>query len=170
MISDKMASAISTQINRELYSAYLYLGMSAWFSDNDLAGFANWMRIQFDEEQFHAMKMYDYLVAQGAHVALGPIEAPPNDYASAIDVFEKTLAHERTVTGLVNKLVDLAQEQKDHATNIFLQWFITEQIEEEANATEILRQLKLVGKEGHGLLMLDREMAQRVFTPPAAAE
>ena len=169
MISEKMAEALNTQLNREMYSAYLYMSMSAHSTHIGLKGFANWFMVQYQEEMVHAMKFYDYLNSQGGKVKLLDIEAPPTDFDSPLDMFEKTLAHEQKVTRLIHDLVDLAIAEKDHATNIFLQWFVTEQIEEEGNDNDIIAQLKLMGDEGNALFMIDKELATRVFVPPATS-
>ena len=169
MISEKMAEALNTQLNREMYSAYLYMSMSAHSTHIGLKGFANWFMVQYQEEMVHAMKFYDYLNSQGGKVKLLDIEAPPTDFDSPLDMFEKTLAHEKKVTRLIHDLVDLAIAEKDHATNIFLQWFVTEQIEEEGNDNDIIAQLKLMGDEGNALFMIDKELATRVFVPPATS-
>ena len=167
MMNQKMEKAFNQQINAELYSAYLYLAMGAYFEAEGLAGFAAWMRAQTQEEVFHAMKMYDFVNERGGRVNLAAIEQPPAAWKSPLDVFENVLAHEQKVTGLINDLVNLALGEKDHASHIFLQWFVTEQVEEEASATEVLQKLKLIGKDANGLFVQDREMGQRVFTPPA---
>jgi len=153
-----------------LYSAYLYLSMAAYFESVALAGLANWMRIPHQEEQFHAMKCYDYIIERGGRVTLRRIEAPPSDWDSPLAVFEATLEHERKVTGLINDLVYLAREEKDNASEIFLQWFVNEQVEEEDNVSKVLGQLKLIKDSPQALFMMDKEIGQRVFTPPAAAE
>jgi ferritin len=170
MISKKMEEALNGQLNAELYSAYLYLSMAAYFESSALAGFANWMRVQNAEEQFHVMKLYDYIIERGGRVILRPIEAPPSDWDSPLAVFEATLTHEQKVTGLINDLMDLARGEKDNASEIFLQWFVNEQVEEEDNVSKVLGQLKLIKDSPQALFMMDREMGQRVFTPPAAAE
>ncbi len=170
MLSEKMEAALNLQINKEIYSAYLYLSMSAYSTYTGLKGFANWFMVQYQEEMTHAMKIYDYVNDQGGRVTLGAIEHPPAEWQSPLDMFEKTLTHEQFVTRSINELVDLAIAEKDHATQIFLQWFVTEQIEEEGNDNEIIAKLKLVGEEGNGLLMIDKELELRAFTPPAAAE
>jgi ferritin len=169
MLDKKMETALSKQLNAELYSSYLYLSMSAYFQSINLPGFANWMRVQAQEELVHAMKFYDFINERGGRVNLQQIEGPPTEWSSPLDVFENTYKHEQKVTGLINDLVNLAAEARDHATNIFLQWFVTEQVEEEASADEAVQKLKLVGKDSGGLFMLDGEMGQRVFTPPAAS-
>ncbi|MBP2146016.1 ferritin [Methanofollis sp. W23] len=167
MISHTILEALNRQINRELYSAYLYLSMSAWFSDRGLPGFANWMQVQVKEEQFHAMKFYDYCIARGGRATMLAIEAPPNEWESPLAVFEATYAHEQRVTQMIHDLVDLAMKEKDHATTNFLQWYVDEQVEEEANDTEIIGKLQLIGDETNGLFMLDKELGTRAFTPPA---
>ena len=167
MISPKMTEALNTHLNLELYSAQLYLSMSSCAGYLGLKGAANWFMVQYQEEMAHFMKFYNYINSQGEHVRLGPHQAVPSEFASFVDLFEKTLAHEQTITRCINELTDLALEEKDHATRIFLQWFITEQVEEEENDREIIAKLKLIGDNGQGLLMLDNELATRVFVPPA---
>ena len=166
MLSKQMESALNDQINAEMYSAYLYLAMSAYFQSTNLSGFANWMKIQTQEEMVHAMKFYDYINERGGRVDLQAIEAPPKDWKSPLDVFDATLLHEQKVTSLINNLVDIAIEERDHATNIFLQWFVSEQVEEEDTANEMLQKIKLMGDAPGGMFMLDNEMGQRVFTSP----
>ena len=170
MIGKKMEKALNGQLNAEFYSAYLYLSMAGYFESVDLAGFANWMRVQTQEEQFHAMKFYDYIIERGGRVILKQIEAPPNNWDSPLAVLEATLKHEQKVTGLINDLVYLAREQKDNASEIFLQWFVNEQVEEENNVNTVLGQLKLTKNAPQALFIMDKEMAQRVFTPPTTAE
>lgn len=166
MLNEKMVDALNKQLNKEIYSAYLYLSMSAHSTFIGLKGFANWFMVQYQEEMVHAMKIYDYINDQGVRAKLMAIAQPPTEFGSPLDMFEKTLGHEKFITKSINDLVNLAIEEKDHATNIFLQWFVTEQIEEEANDNEIISKLKLAGKEGNGLFMIDQELATRVFTPP----
>lgn len=163
MISKKVADAINSQINAELFSAYLYLSMSAYFHDINLPGFAKWMEVQAGEECLHAKKFYDYLAERGGRVLLKPIDGPDTEWKSPRDVFEATYKHEQKVTGLINDLTNLAIEEKDHATAIMLQWFVSEQVEEEASASELLERIKLVGDSGNGLFMLDRELGQRTL-------
>jgi len=170
MIGKKMEEALNGQLNAELYSAYLYLSMAAYFESVDLAGFANWMRVQTQEEQFHAMKFYDYIIERGGRVILRSIDAPPADWDSPFAAFKATLEHEQKVTGLINDLMYLAREEKDNASEIFLQWFVNEQVEEEDNVSKVLGQLKLIKDSPQALFIMDKEMGQRVFTPPAAAE
>ena len=169
MVKKKIEAALNKQLNAELYSSYLYLSMSAYFQSINLPGFANWMRVQTQEELVHAMKFYDFINERGGRVTLQKIDSPPTKWASPLNAFESAYKHEQKVTGLINDLVNLAVGEKDHATNIFLQWFVTEQVEEEASADEVVQKLKLVGKDSGGLFMLDGEMGQRVFTPPAAS-
>lgn len=170
MLNERITEALNKQINNEIYSAYLYLSMSAHSTFIGLKGFANWFMVQYQEEMVHAMKIYDYINAQGGQVKLMAVAQPPTEFGSPLEMFEKTLEHEKFVTKCINDLVDLAIEEKDHASNIFLQWFVTEQIEEEANDNEIISKLKLVGKEVNGLFMIDKELAARVFTPPATSK
>ena len=169
MLNNKMQEALNSQINAEIYSSYLYLSMSAYFESINLSGFASWMRAQAQEEMVHAMKFYDYVNERGGRVILGPIEAPPSEWESAVSVFDATYQHEQKVTGLINDLVDLAIEEKDHATNNLLQWFVSEQVEEEASASGVLNKAKLTGDAPGGLFMLDQELGARVFTMPVAA-
>ncbi|HIJ70731.1 MAG TPA: ferritin [Planctomycetes bacterium] len=170
MIGKKMEEALNGQVNAELYSAYLYLSMAAYFESGNLPGFANWMRVQAQEEQFHAMKFYDYINERGGRVILEQIEAPPAEWDSALAVFEAVSAHEQKVTALINQLVDLAIQQKDHATNSFLRWFVDEQVEEEDNAGKIVGQLKLIKDSPEALFLMDKELSRRVFATPASAE
>jgi ferritin len=168
MISDKMVKGITRQINREIYSGYFYLAMASYAQDAGLAGVANWFNIQLQEELSHAKKLYDYLQQQNVRVMLESIESPPQDFSSITDLFKQTLEHEKKVTAMINDLINMAIDQKDRATEIMLQWFVTEQVEEEANAQEILQKLKVFGEKGDALLMIDRELAGRIFSPPAA--
>ncbi len=170
MISKKMVEALNEQINKELYSGYLYAAMSSFASSRGMSGVANWFNIQAQEEVSHAQKFYAYVNSQGGRVVFKAIDEPPQEYSSVAALFEKTLEHEKFVTSLINDLVSLSKEEKDYATEVMLQWFITEQIEEEENASEILNKLKMVGEDGNGVFMLDKELGQRVFTPPANAE
>jgi len=170
MINRKMEEALNGQVNAEMYSAYLYLSMEAYFESVNLNGFANWMGVQTQEEMMHAMKIYDFICERGGRVILKAIEGPPTKWESPLAVFEAVYTHEQKVTGLINGLVDLAIEEKDHATNSFLQWFVNEQVEEEKNAGDIVSKLKLVAGSQQALYMVDKEMAQRVFAPPATTE
>lgn len=168
MINEKIQEAFNEQVNAELYSAYLYLSMSAHFQSMNLPGFANWMRCQAQEELVHAMKFYTFIHDRGGKVALSVIEGPPTEWESPLDAFEDAYRHEQKVTGMINNLVDIALQERDHAANAFLQWFVTEQVEEEASADAVVQQLKIAGDQGSGLFMIDRELATRVFTMPAA--
>ena len=171
MLKKKVQDALNKQVNAELYSAYIYLSMAAYFESFSLAGFANWMRCQTQEEILHAMKIYDFINERGGKVALKPIEGPKTAWKSPLEAFQDAYKHEQKVTGMINKLVDLSIKESDHAANAFLQWFVTEQVEEEASADEVVQKLKMIGKDGSGLYMMDQEMGQRIFTlPPADAE
>jgi ferritin len=161
MVSEKIQKALNRQLNAELYSSYLYMSMNAYFKSINLNGFANWMYYQAQEELTHAIKFYDFINSRGGRVKLAQVEAPPGDWDSPLAVFEATLEHEQKVTGLINALVELALGERDHATNIFLQWFVTEQVEEEENVGGVLEQLKLMGEAKGGLFMIDRELAKR---------
>jgi len=167
MISAGMTEALNNQLNAESYSAYLYLSMSSYASYTGLKGAANWFAIQAREEMTHAQKLYDYVNSQGEHAVLKTIDGPPSEFKSLLHMFEETLAHEKKVTGLINGLANLAVQERDHATGIFLQWFVSEQIEEEQSAKDIAERLKLAGENGPGLFMIDNELAARIFTPPA---
>jgi ferritin len=167
MITQKMTERLNKQLQKEFYSAYLYLGMSAWCSENGFRGAANWFNIQFKEEQTHAMKIYQYLLDQGGHVELLSVKAVKTEYKSLLACFEKSLAHEQTMTKSFNELCDAAAKEKDHASSIFFQWFVTEQVEEEASLSDIIARLKLVG-DGNGIFMIDTQLAERVAAAPAA--
>jgi len=168
MISKKMNDALNAQINAEMFSAYLYLAMSAWCSERSLAGFANWMRVQAQEEMSHATKIYDYVLERGGHVVLDAIDKPAADWSSPMAVIEETAQHEAKVTSLINDLMALANKEKDYASHIFLQWFVTEQVEEEASVGEVLERLKMIGKDSAGMFAMDLELGKRVYTPPVA--
>jgi ferritin len=170
MLNEKMETALNNQLNAELYSGYLYLSMNAYFKNINLDGFANWMYAQAQEELMHAMKFYAFINQRGGRVKLRQIEAPPTEWGSPLEVFEETLKHEQKVTGLINDLVEVALEQRDHATQIFLQWFVSEQVEEEESVGGVLEQLKLLGEAQGGLFMIDRELAKRPAPEAAPAE
>ena len=170
MLSQKMLKALTEQVNKEMYSAYLYLSMSAHCSHVGLDGFANWFMVQYQEENLHAMKIYSYINGQGEKVVLQTIEQPPSEFGTPLEMFHATLKHEQFITRSIHELVTLALEEKDYATQIFLQWFVTEQIEEESNDNEIISKLKLIGDNTSSLFVLDKELSVRVFTPPAAEE
>lgn len=159
MISNEMARCINAQINREIYSAYFYLALAAQAESMNLKGTGAWFVAKHGEELSHAMKMYRYLIDQDASVRLTEVAAPPTEGGNLFQMFERTLAHEREVTSAINDMVDHALSEKDHATSIFLQWFVTEQIEEEATVKDILGRLRLFGDQGQALLMIDNELA-----------
>ncbi|MFT5701938.1 MAG: ferritin [Desulforhopalus sp.] len=164
MIKAEMATALNNQINKEMYSAYLYMSMSAYSNKIGYKGFANWFMVQYHEEMFHAMKLYEYVQRQGEDVNLESLATPPGSFESPLDMFTQTLTHEQYITQSINDLMDLAQSLKDHATKIFLEWYVTEQVEEEENDNDIIQQLNLIGDNPHGLLMLDRDLGARLTT------
>ena len=166
MISNKMQDAFNEQINKEMYSAYLYLSMSAWCASQNLNGFSSWFKNQYQEEMVHAMKMYNYVEERGGRITLKQIDAPVNEWSSPLNVFEETYKHEQKVTGLINNLVMIAEEEKDKASEIFLQWFVTEQVEEESTADEVVNKIKLMKDAPGGMFMLDQELGKRVFIVP----
>jgi ferritin len=165
MLSKKMEKALNEQINKEMYSAFLYMSMSAQSTNIGLPGFANWFMVQYKEEMEHAMKIYDYINNQGGKVKLMAIDEPLSDFKDPMDMFKRTLKHEQFVTKCINELVNLSIKEKDHATQIFLQWFVTEQIEEEGNDNDIISKLELAGTKGNGLFMVDKELSTRVYNP-----
>ena len=166
MFSEKMRDAINEQINKELYSAYLYQSMMAHFEAIGLQGIATWMRVQSMEETLHAYKFYDYVVERGGKIKLLPIDGPETEWPTALAAFEQVVSHEQFVTSLINNLMDIALESRDHASTSFLQWFIDEQVEEEATADKIASKLRLIGENAQALLMIDQELGMRVFTMP----
>ena len=161
MISQTMQNAINEQIKHEFYSSYLYLAMSAYFEAANLPGFARWMRLQSQEEQEHALKLFDFLNDRGGTVELAAIDQPPGEFQSPLAVFQQALDHERLVTSLIHRLYEQGLKENDYATQSFLQWFINEQVEEEKNASQVIEQLKMTGGQGAALFMLDRQMAAR---------
>ena len=161
MLSKKMLAALNGQMNAELYSSYLYLSMAAWFEGQNLKGFAHWMRTQAGEEYAHGMKFFDFIIDRMGAVSLSAIAAPPGSWASAAAAFADTCKHEAKVTGLIHGLVDLAAAEKDHGTSNFLQWFVSEQVEEEAVANEILGKLKAIKDSAGGLFVLDHHLGKR---------
>lgn len=167
MISQKLQDAINYQINKELFSEYYYLSMAAYLSNAGLAGFENFFLVQVEEERFHAMKMYKFLNERGGRVILSQIDTPKTEFKSSLEIFQLAYEHEQLVTKLINELMDLAIAENDHAAKSFLNWFVDEQVEEEASMEAILNQLTLIGGKGHGILMIDKELAARTFTPPA---
>ncbi len=167
MISKKMEKALNEQITAEAYSAYLYLSMAAYFEAENLPGLASWMRIQTQEETVHALKFFDFVNERRGRVVLKTIDQPPKEWESPLAAFEAAFEHEQMVTGRINDLVNLAVQEKDHATNAFLQWFVNEQVEEETSVDTIVQMLKMGQKAPGAMFMIDRELGQRTFTPPA---
>ncbi len=167
MLSEKLQDAFNEQMKYEFFSGYLYKAMAGYFESEDLPGFAIWMRAQTMEEVTHGEKFFNFICETGGRTELRTIEAPKNDFGSPIEVFEYSLDHEKFVTERINTLVDLAREEKNHAAEIFLQWFVTEQVEEEASFGLILKKLRRVEGDGRGLLMLDQDLGTRAFAPPA---
>lgn len=161
MLSQTLQDAINAQINRELYSAYLYLAMSAHFEHEGWPGFAHWMRLQAHEEQEHAERFYAYLLDRGARVTLQAIAQPPVEFGSPLDIFKASYAHEQFITASINAIYDLAVAEKDYATQVMLQWFVSEQVEEEKHASDILTVLERIGDKIHPLLALDHQLAGR---------
>jgi ferritin len=161
MLSKKVEEAVNAQMNREFYSSYLYLSMSAHFESNNLKGFAHWLRIQANEELDHGLKFFDYLTQRGGHQTFRAIDAPPNKWKSLKAVFDDAYKHEQKVTKYIAELVDLAQSDRDHATEVFLQWFVNEQVEEEMSASEIARKLELAGESWGALFVIDSELGKR---------
>ena len=168
MLSPKLEKALNEQINAEMFSAYLYLAMVAYFQDKNLSGFANWMTVQNQEETFHAMKFFKYVAERGGRVTLDAIEKPQFEWESPLAAMEAAQKHEAYISGRINTLMDLAIKEKDHATANFLNWFVAEQVEEEDSVNEVVQKLRMVGTGGRGVFMMDRDMATRVFTPPVA--
>jgi ferritin len=166
MLSQTLQDAINEQINKELYSEYLYLSMAAYLDAMGLPGMANFMKVQGEEERFHAMKFYDFINDRGGRVVLKAIEQPEVEFENVLDVFEKSLNHEQFVTKSINDLMDLAIKENDHASKSLLNWFVDEQVEEEDTFDNLVNQLRLINGQGHGMLMMDKEMGQRTFTPP----
>ncbi len=166
-MSDVVRGALNKQINREFYSAYLYLSMSAWFDREGYQGAAHWMKLQYAEEIQHVERFFSYMTERDYAVELDAIDKPKGEWSSPLDAFQDALQHEKQVSAWINELVDIAIHEKDHATNNFLQWYVSEQVEEEANASTIIGQLKMIDGNGYGMYMLDKELGQRVLTPPA---
>lgn len=166
-MNNRIEAAINKQINAEFYSGYLYLSMATYFEDKNLPGFAKWMEIQQQEENFHAMKMYKYINDRGGRVILETIEKPKNEWNNIAEVINDALEHEKKVTGMINNLLEIAREEKDYATDNFLQWYIEEQVEEEATASELLEKVKMIQDSPNAIYMLDKELSQRTFTPAA---
>lgn len=161
MLKQNLLDALNTQINAELYSSYLYLSMSAYLKDIGLDGFSHWMRIQAQEEMVHGMMIYDYVISRGGRVELASIDRPIFEWDAPLTAAEGALGHEKNVTLMINSLMDLAIKESDHATSQFLDWFVAEQVEEEENAQDLVRQFKLAGKNTSALLMIDKELLAR---------
>jgi len=170
VLKPKIEEALNLQVNAELASAYLYLSMAGWFESQSLTGMAHWMRLQFQEELAHGLKIYDFISERNGRVQLGAIEAPQAEWDSALAAFEAALAHERKITGLIDGLVNLAVEEGDHATAAFLQWFVNEQVEEESTAQAIVDKLRLVGEHPMGLFAIDGQLGQRDAGPPESSQ
>jgi len=166
MLSKKLQDALNEQMKNEFYSAYIYKGMQAYFAGEELKGFGNWFRVQTLEELAHGEKFFNFILEAGGEADLRGFEAVKASYKSPLDAYEAALKHEQFVTAKINALMDLARKESNHAAQIFLQWFVTEQVEEEANATSYVKKLKMVKGDGRGVLLLDQEAGQRVFTPP----
>ena len=170
MISKKMEEALNKQLNRELFSSYLYLSMATYFEKNSFVGMAQWMKLQAEEEHTHSMKFFEFIQKVGGRVILEQIDKPQTDWTSAQNAFEDALGHEEYITKNINELTDLAISERDHSTKTFLQWYIDEQVEEEATANEIVQKFKLIGESKSGIYMLDRELGARVLTPATSTE
>jgi len=157
----KIEKALNEQIHAEIFSFYLYLSVSAWFRNRHLDGFGHWMNLQAQEEMEHAMKLFDYLIERGGEVKLMPLDAPPHEWDSPTAAVEAVLHHEQYITGRINDLVNVSTAEGDHATTVMLHWYVSEQVEEEANADTLFNQVRMLEGSNHGLLMLDRELATR---------
>jgi len=165
MVSERIQNLLNDQLQKEFYSAYLYLSIEAYFASKNLNGFANWFRVQAQEERDHAMIFFNYITKVGGRVTLKQIDAPKTEFASIEEALKLTLEHEQFVTKSIYGIVDAALEERDHKTNAFLQWFVNEQVEEEENADSNIKKFELVKGDGRGIMMLDAELAQRVYTP-----
>ncbi|NOS85685.1 MAG: ferritin [Ignavibacteria bacterium] len=168
MLSGKLQTELNKQMNNEFFAEYEYLSMAAYFHAMNLDGIANYFHVQAQEEHFHAMKIFHFVLDKGGKIELQQIAQPDVTFKSPIEVFEKALGHEKKVTKSINDLMDDAIKENDHAVNSFLKWYVDEQVEEEALASKALGKMELIGGKGEGLLMLDQEYATRSFTPPAA--
>ncbi|PID30653.1 MAG: ferritin [Candidatus Cloacimonadota bacterium] len=166
MITEKVEKALNKQMNKEMFSANLYLSMSAYCADQNFDGFAKWMFVQYQEEISHAMKLFSYINDRGGRVILESIDKPKSEWESILNVFEETLDHEREISASVNELTDIAINEKDHATVNFLQWFISEQVEEEATVSEIVSQIEMVKDHPHSLFVINKELGNRTFVDP----
>lgn len=169
MLSEKMQNELNEQLNYELFSAYVYFSMEAYFLDKNLNGFANWMHVQAMEEMTHVLKFFNFLHESDGRVLLKPVEGPRTEWGSSLEAFEEAYAHEQSVTRRIHNIVDLALREKDFATHSFLQWFVNEQVEEENNAKQNVQNVKMVSDNSGAIFLLDRELAARVFVPPAAS-
>jgi len=167
MLSEKLAKALNYQMNFEFLSAHYYLAMASYFEDQDLSGFAHFFIVQAEEERFHAMKFYNFINEMDERATIQSISEPKNEFKSYIDVFETALSHEKEVTKRIYNLMDIATEEREHATVSFLRWFIDEQVEEEATMKNIIKKLQRIGNDSHAIYTLDQELAARIFTPPA---
>lgn len=170
MMKQKIEDAFNKHLNAESFSAHLYMSMSAYFQSINLKGMAHWMRLQADEETMHEMKFFDYILARGGKVVLDQVNAPPIEWDSPLAVFEAAYGHEQMISDKINKLVDLSLEESDHASNAFLQWFVTEQVEEEESVLEIVDQLKLIEGDRGAFFLLDRELGQRAAATTTSQE
>ena len=168
MLTEKLVDALNEQMKNEFYSAYLYMALSGYFESEDLPGIASWMRTQALEELTHGEKFFNFICEAGGRTDLRGFDNPENQFASPLAAFEFSIKHEQFVTRSINELMNLAKAEQNHAVQIFLQWFVTEQVEEEASFGLILKKLERIGEDGNGLLRLDDELGQRVFVPPAA--
>lgn len=166
MLNEKMEKEFNEQINKELFSAYLYLDMKSRFSEMNLQGFVNWMDVQVQEEKAHAMGMYDYVLERGGKVKLLAIDKPEVEGKTPLEIFEQVLKHEEFVTSRINHLMDVADEVRDRAALSFLDWYLKEQVEEESNVGGVLATLRLIGEDKKALLMLDKDLAARTFVAP----
>lgn len=169
MFSKKLLDSMNEQMKNEFASAYLYLAMAGYFQAEDLPGMASWMRVQALEELTHGEKFFHFICDAAGRTDVRAIDGPQNDYQSPLDCFQAALKHENFVTASINSLVTMARKENNHAADIFLQWFVTEQVEEEASFGLIVKKLERIGNDGNGLLRLDEELGQRVFVPPATA-
>ncbi|WP_353892284.1 ferritin [Proteinivorax hydrogeniformans] len=167
MLSEKLQNELNEQIKHEFFSAHYYLAMAAYCEGEDLEGFANFFKVQAEEERFHAMKFFDFVNELGGNVTITGFDNPKTDFNSLEEVFQDALEHERFVTKLIHKLMDIANEERHYPSISFLQWFVDEQVEEEASMDSLLSKIKRVGENSHGIYMLDEELAKRTFTPPA---
>ncbi|TYO98466.1 ferritin [Geothermobacter ehrlichii] len=170
MLSDKLLDALNEQMKNEFFSAYLYMAIAGYFEAEDLPGIASWMRVQTLEEMTHGEKFFNFITEAGGRTDFRAFDAPKNLFDSPLEAFRFSLEHEKFVTASINKLMDLAKEEGNHAAQIFLQWFVTEQVEEEASFALIIRKLERIGNDGNGLLRLDEELSARTFVPPTAAK